>query len=56
MTQALAMASSNVETLLGVPTAITDADVVATRGGDLLSLQGKVVAVISSRRGVVDIL
>ncbi|KAI0828485.1 carbohydrate esterase family 9 protein [Trametes gibbosa] len=53
--EALALASTNVETLLGVKTESVDADLVATRGGDLLDFS-KVVAIISSRRGVVDVL
>ncbi|KAJ3553840.1 hypothetical protein NM688_g3408 [Phlebia brevispora] len=50
----LAMASSNVEKLLGVHVDPYEADLVATSGGDLLSFEGKVVAVISPRRGRVD--
>ncbi|EIW83128.1 hypothetical protein CONPUDRAFT_164126 [Coniophora puteana RWD-64-598 SS2] len=53
---ALTMASVNVETLLGVRQNPADTDLVATSGGDLLSFEGKVVAVISPRRGLVDIL
>jgi len=53
---ALAMASVNVETLLGVHQNPADTDLVATSGGNLLSFEGKVVAVISPRRGLVDIL
>lgn len=48
------MASSNVERLLGVPVDPYNSDLVATAGGDLLSFEGKVVAVISPRRGRVD--
>ena len=51
---ALAMASSNVEKLLGVESNPYISDLVATAGGDLLSFEGKVVAVISPRRGKVD--
>ncbi|KAI0367317.1 carbohydrate esterase family 9 protein [Pilatotrama ljubarskyi] len=50
---AIALASTNVEKLLGVKT--LQGDLVATQGGDLLELS-KVVAVISPRRGVVDII
>ena len=50
------MASVNVETLLGAHQDPADADLVATSGGDLLSFEGKVVAIISPRRGLVDIL
>ena len=48
------MASSNVEKLLGVESNPYTSDLVATAGGDLLSFEGKVVAVISPRRGKVD--
>ncbi|KAI0690099.1 hypothetical protein BC835DRAFT_1281669 [Cytidiella melzeri] len=51
---ALAIASSNVERLLGLPVDPYQSDLVATSGGDLLSFEGKVVAVISPRRGKVD--
>ncbi|KAH7908470.1 hypothetical protein BJ138DRAFT_352435 [Hygrophoropsis aurantiaca] len=53
---ALAMASSNIEQLLGVQSDPAYGDLVATSGGELLSFEGKVVAVISSRRGSVDII
>lgn len=43
------MASSNIQSLLGVHVEDGDGDLVATRGGDLLSFQSKVVAVISPR-------
>lgn len=52
---ALALASTNVEKLLGVQTEGSQNDLVATQGGDLLSFS-KVAAVISPRREVVDIL
>ncbi|RDB24990.1 hypothetical protein Hypma_007852 [Hypsizygus marmoreus] len=52
--QAIALGSVNVEKLLGVER--EDADLVATRGGDVLSVSSKVAAVISSRRKSVDIL
>ncbi|CDO74447.1 hypothetical protein BN946_scf184979.g2 [Trametes cinnabarina] len=52
---AFALASSNVETLLGLETDPAEQDLVATVGGDLLDFEGKVVAVISPRQGVVDI-
>ncbi|KAL1952082.1 hypothetical protein VTO73DRAFT_1231 [Trametes versicolor] len=51
---ALALASVNVEKLLGVKTDGLQADLVATRGGDLLEFS-KVVGVMSPRRGVVDL-
>jgi len=53
---ALAMASTNVEKLLGVTEHAANTDLVATRGGDLLSFESKVVATISPRRGLVDLL
>ncbi|KAI0825194.1 carbohydrate esterase family 9 protein [Trametes gibbosa] len=51
---ALALASVNVEQLLGIATDGLQADLVATRGGDLLGFN-KVVGVVSPRRGVVDL-
>lgn len=49
------MASTNIEELLGVqPQNVTD--LVVTKGGDLLSFESKVVAVISAWRGVVEII
>ena len=51
-----AMASINVANLLGVRLSPYDVDLVATSGGDLLGFEGKVVAVISPRRGRVDFL
>lgn len=50
----LAMASVNVAKLVGVQIDTYNSDLVATAGGDLLSFEGKVVAVISPRRGRVD--
>lgn len=55
MDEALSMASFNVERLLGIENDGTDADIVATEGGELLSFEGKVVGVISSRRGNVHV-
>ncbi|KAI6000811.1 hypothetical protein EDD15DRAFT_2362285 [Pisolithus albus] len=52
---ALNMASTNVELLLGVDRDSDAVDLVATTGGDLLSFEGKVAAVISQDRSVVDI-
>ncbi|GJE95461.1 carbohydrate esterase family 9 protein [Phanerochaete sordida] len=51
---AFALVSSNIEKLLGVPLDPYESDLIATSGGDLLSFDGKVVAVISPRRGRVD--
>ncbi|KAF8904152.1 hypothetical protein CPB85DRAFT_1225892 [Mucidula mucida] len=50
----LALASVNVASLLGLD--VQEYDMVATRGGTLLEFESKVVGVISSRRGVTDIL
>ncbi|KAJ7485560.1 amidohydrolase-domain-containing protein [Mycena latifolia] len=50
---ALAMASSNIEELLGVRSA--GAEFAVTRGGDLFTFESKIVAMISSTRGVVDL-
>lgn len=54
----IALASTNLEKLLGGGGASAqDAhDLVATKGGDLLDFESKVVAVISARRGTVDLL
>ncbi|CAL1706960.1 unnamed protein product [Somion occarium] len=55
--QALALASTNLEKLLGGKVKAQSAhDLVATRGGELLDFESKVVAVISPRRGVVDLM
>jgi hypothetical protein len=54
---ALAIGSVNIEKLLGVTElGGEDMDLVATRGGDLLDLSSKVVAVISPTRKLVDIM
>ncbi|KAJ7098290.1 carbohydrate esterase family 9 protein [Mycena epipterygia] len=50
--EALSLVSSNLETLLGVDE--SNSDLVATSGGS--DFEGKVVAVISSRRAVVDLI
>lgn len=52
--EALALASVNLEKLLGVKKAHSG-DLVATEGGTLLGFEGKVVGLISARRGVVDL-
>lgn len=54
----LALASTNLEKLLGGKggSAQYAHDLVATRGGDLLDFGSKVVAVISPKRGNVDLL
>ncbi|KAL1701180.1 hypothetical protein EV121DRAFT_212640 [Schizophyllum commune] len=51
--QALALASTNIRKLLGVK---GSGDLVATRGGSILDFESKVVGVLSSSRGVVDLL
>ncbi|KAK0189119.1 hypothetical protein F5146DRAFT_1058052 [Armillaria mellea] len=52
--EVLALGSANIETLLGVED--NASDLVATRSGSLLDFEAKVVGIISSRRGLVDIL
>ncbi|KAK7692722.1 hypothetical protein QCA50_004355 [Cerrena zonata] len=54
----IALASTNLEKLLGGGGASAQAahDLVATKGGDLLDFESKVVAVISPKRGTVDLL
>jgi hypothetical protein len=55
--EALALGSINIQKLLGVKAIYTEAsDLVATKGGDLLEMESKVVAVISPRRRLVDLL
>ncbi|KLO20165.1 composite domain of metallo-dependent hydrolase [Schizopora paradoxa] len=55
--EAIAIASSNVEKLLGIsPDIAQDGDFVVTSGADLFDLQSKVVAVISPRREQVELL
>ena len=51
--QALALASTNIRKLLGVK---GSGDLVATKGGSILDFESKVVGVLSSSRGVVDLL
>ncbi|KAJ7220031.1 hypothetical protein GGX14DRAFT_585165, partial [Mycena pura] len=54
---ALAMASSNIEELLGIPSYSAGAkyDFAVTRGGDLFSLDAKVIGMVSANRGLVDL-
>jgi len=54
--EALALASVNLEKLLGVEPDHSQNDLVATRGGTLLDFQSRVVGLISARRGVVNLL
>ncbi|KAG5648505.1 hypothetical protein DXG03_003116 [Asterophora parasitica] len=56
MKDALAIGSVNVQKLLGVEVSEEDADLVATRGGELLDVHSKVVGVLSPRRRSVEIL
>lgn len=46
--------SANIDTLLGLDS-YDNGDLVATRGGDLLGFEGKVVGVVQKKRGVVDL-
>lgn len=55
--QAIALGSTNVEKLLGGQVEPEDAhEMVVTEGGDLLDFESKVIAIISPRRKVVDLL
>ncbi|PSR81135.1 hypothetical protein PHLCEN_2v6470 [Hermanssonia centrifuga] len=55
--QAIALGSTNVEKLLGGKVETSEAhELVATEGGDLFDLGSRVRAVISPRRGLVDLL
>ncbi|TFK75380.1 carbohydrate esterase family 9 protein [Pluteus cervinus] len=51
--KALALASVNLEQLLGVE---SQANYVATQGGSILDFQGKVVGIISQRKGAVELV
>ncbi|KAJ7056558.1 hypothetical protein C8F01DRAFT_1233681 [Mycena amicta] len=53
--EALAMASSNIEELLGVHSTHATDDFAVTQGGDLFSLEAKVVGMVSANRGLVDL-
>ena len=54
--QALALASTNVEKLLGGRVEAENMyDLVATEGGTIFDFKSKVAAVISPRRGFVDL-
>lgn len=53
--EAIALASTNLKKLLGGNGHKGAIDLVATQGGDLLSFESKVIAVISSVRGTVDL-
>lgn len=57
MKQAMALGSTNVEALLGGDVETGGrGDLVAVQGGTLLDMSSKVVAVISPRRSLVDLL
>lgn len=49
--QALALASTNLEKLLGAP---VQEDLIVTRGGTILDFEAKVVGVVSPRRGLFE--
>jgi hypothetical protein len=54
--QAYALASTNLDKILGIDHGSEHADLVAFEGGSLFDLSSKVAAVISPQRGLVDIL
>ncbi|KAH8116655.1 composite domain of metallo-dependent hydrolase [Phellopilus nigrolimitatus] len=54
-TQALALVSSNLETLLGLNVDPELTDLVATEAGDIFDFEGKIVGIISPRKGVVSL-
>lgn len=54
--EALAIGSVNLEKLLGAEVEEGYADLVATKGGDLLEMSSKVVAVISPARKLVHLM
>jgi len=56
MAEALAIGSVNVQKLLGVEIREEDADLVVTRGGELLDVHSKVIAVLSPRRRMLHFL
>ncbi|KAJ3740867.1 hypothetical protein DFH05DRAFT_1528666 [Lentinula detonsa] len=53
--EAIALTSSNLEKLLGLTSGTVSSNLVATTGGTILDFESKVVAILSSKRGVVDI-
>ncbi|KAL0573283.1 hypothetical protein V5O48_008666 [Marasmius crinis-equi] len=54
--EALELASTKVEELAGLNGKDDGRDLVVTSGGELLEFEGKVVGVVSSKKGVVDLL
>ncbi|KDQ57519.1 hypothetical protein JAAARDRAFT_156260 [Jaapia argillacea MUCL 33604] len=55
-TDTLALASVNLEKLLGVSVPTYEGDLVATWGGDLLEFESKVVGIVSPSKGIVDLI
>ena len=53
--QAMALASTNLEKLLGLEVEAETADMIAIEGGDISDFESKVVGVLSPRRSVVDL-
>lgn len=53
--QAYALASTNLDKILGIEHSSEDADLVAFEGGSLFDLSSKVAAVVSPQRGLVDL-
>ncbi|KAJ4486448.1 carbohydrate esterase family 9 protein [Lentinula lateritia] len=53
--EAIALASSNLEKLLGLASGTVSSSLVATAGGTILDFESKVVAVASAKRGVLDL-
>jgi len=53
--QALALVTTNLETLLGAAVRAADGDIVAYRAGDVLEFDSKVVGIVSPRRSSVDL-
>ncbi|KAL0072430.1 hypothetical protein AAF712_000193 [Marasmius tenuissimus] len=54
--QAIALASKNIEILLGAEVDDDDTDMVATSAGDLFEMSAKVVAIVSSRQSSVELI
>ncbi|KAH8825118.1 carbohydrate esterase family 9 protein [Flagelloscypha sp. PMI_526] len=54
--QALSLATTNVEKLLGVDVEANNSDLVAMSGGSLLDFTASVAAILSPRRGCVDLV
>lgn len=55
-TKALELGSTNIEKLLGIHDEVAlEGDLVITQGGGLLDFEGKVIGIISKRRGEVQI-